>query len=239
MSTPAGWYPQDDGRQRYWDGTQWTEHFAPADAGAAAPAVGQPTTGVGVAPVASPGKAARPWFKKKRFIIPGAVAVFFLAIGMADAASGGGTPEPTQAVGLLSASSAPTPTTGALKATATPTPSPKVTPTKAAVKVTPKPAAPTLTVAQANALGAAEDYLDYAGFSKKGLIKQLAFEGYETKDIDAALATMKVDWNAEAAESAKAYVDMTHFSRSGLIKQLRFEGYTSKQAAHGADAAGL
>lgn len=27
MSAPAGWYPQPDGRQRYWDGTQWTEHF--------------------------------------------------------------------------------------------------------------------------------------------------------------------------------------------------------------------
>lgn len=24
---PAGWYPQADGRQRYWDGVAWTEHF--------------------------------------------------------------------------------------------------------------------------------------------------------------------------------------------------------------------
>ena len=29
MSNPAGWYPQPDGRQRYWDGQQWTEHFGP------------------------------------------------------------------------------------------------------------------------------------------------------------------------------------------------------------------
>jgi hypothetical protein len=29
MSTPAGWYPQPDGQQRYWDGQQWTEHLAP------------------------------------------------------------------------------------------------------------------------------------------------------------------------------------------------------------------
>ena len=29
MSAPAGWYPQPDGRQRYWDGELWTEHFAP------------------------------------------------------------------------------------------------------------------------------------------------------------------------------------------------------------------
>lgn len=27
--TPAGWYPQADGTQRYWDGNAWTEHIAP------------------------------------------------------------------------------------------------------------------------------------------------------------------------------------------------------------------
>jgi len=37
MSSPAGWYPQPDGQQRYWDGQQWTERFAP---GAATPAPG-------------------------------------------------------------------------------------------------------------------------------------------------------------------------------------------------------
>ena len=46
MSTPAGWYPQPDGQQRYWDGDQWTENFAPG----AAP-VTTPTTG---------GESARP-----------------------------------------------------------------------------------------------------------------------------------------------------------------------------------
>lgn len=29
MSTPAGWYTQGDGTQRYWSGTAWTEHVAP------------------------------------------------------------------------------------------------------------------------------------------------------------------------------------------------------------------
>jgi len=37
MSTPAGWYPQPDGRLRYWDGNAWTEHFHdPGAAGDAA-----------------------------------------------------------------------------------------------------------------------------------------------------------------------------------------------------------
>ncbi|MGB3373679.1 MAG: DUF2510 domain-containing protein, partial [Microbacterium sp.] len=29
MSTPAGWYDDGSGRQRWWDGQQWTENFAP------------------------------------------------------------------------------------------------------------------------------------------------------------------------------------------------------------------
>jgi len=29
VSSPAGWYLQGDGRQRYWDGELWTDHFAP------------------------------------------------------------------------------------------------------------------------------------------------------------------------------------------------------------------
>ncbi|WP_067201006.1 DUF2510 domain-containing protein [Microbacterium sp. XT11] len=34
MTTPAGWYDDGSGRQRWWDGVQWTEHFAPAAASA-------------------------------------------------------------------------------------------------------------------------------------------------------------------------------------------------------------
>lgn len=29
MSVPAGWYDDGSGRQRWWDGEQWTDHFAP------------------------------------------------------------------------------------------------------------------------------------------------------------------------------------------------------------------
>lgn len=35
MSTPAGWYDDGSGRQRWWDGQQWTENFAPEGQNAA------------------------------------------------------------------------------------------------------------------------------------------------------------------------------------------------------------
>jgi hypothetical protein len=45
-TTPAGWYadPSGSGQQRYWDGTQWTEHYAPAP-GYAQPHAARPPVG--------------------------------------------------------------------------------------------------------------------------------------------------------------------------------------------------
>ena len=46
MTTPAGWYDDGSGRQRWWDGQQWTEHFAPEAAAPvedAAPAASAPS----------------------------------------------------------------------------------------------------------------------------------------------------------------------------------------------------
>lgn len=37
MSTPAGWYDDGSGRQRWWDGQQWTENFAPETPATPAP----------------------------------------------------------------------------------------------------------------------------------------------------------------------------------------------------------
>lgn len=123
-NTPAGWYPQADGRQRYWDGSQWTEHFAPGG-------VEQGATGAASVASATP-SAARPWFKKKRFIIPGAVA----GVIILGSALGGGGDKPDGSVAL--ASSSPTAEVVAADAAESPTPTPAAT--KAAAKPAAKPA---------------------------------------------------------------------------------------------------
>lgn len=95
------------------------------------------------------------------------------------------------------------------------------------------------TVSQQNALRAAENYISLTAFSRKGLIKQLAFEKYSNADATWAADRVKADWNEQAAKSAQNYLDMTAFSRSGLIKQLVFEGYSQSQAEYGVSKTGL
>ena len=108
-----------------------------------------------------------------------------------------------------------------------------------------KPAEPQATVAQKNAVAAAENYLDTAPFSKAGLIQQLSSsygEGYSKADAVYAVNHIDVNWNEQAAKAAKAYLDMSPFSRAGLIQQLESkagDGYTHAQATYGVNQTGL
>lgn len=99
--------------------------------------------------------------------------------------------------------------------------------------------APSLTVSQENAIESAEGYLGMGGFSRSGLIEQLEYEGYSTKDAAFAVDHVEVSWNEQAAKAAAGYMESSSFSRSGLIEQLKYEGFTSKQAAYGVDSVGL
>ncbi|MEV6850006.1 Ltp family lipoprotein [Actinoplanes sp. NPDC051411] len=112
------------------------------------------------------------------------------------------------------------------------------TTTKAAVQATTK-AAKKLTVSQENAVEKAADYLDYTAFSRSGLIKQLKYEGFSTKDATVGVDAQKADWKEQAAKKAKEYLDYSSFSRSGLIKQLEYEGFTAAQASYGVSKVGL
>jgi hypothetical protein len=93
------------------------------------------------------------------------------------------------------------------------------------------------TSSQSRALQTAHDYLDYQGFSEKGLIHQLKFDGYSSSDASWAAAHVRANWNEQAVRVAKSYLDYTSFSRAGLLHQLRFEGFTQSQAEYGVSKA--
>lgn len=127
-----------------------------------------------------------------------------------------------------------------------PTPTGRTTPpTVAPSGVTHTPTAPAISAEQRNATQAAQDYLASGQhFSRKGLIRQLssnAGEGYAVKAATAAVDSLRIDFNEQAALSAKDYLDAGSFSRSGLIKQLTSSavGFTKAQATYGVKAAGL
>lgn len=94
-----------------------------------------------------------------------------------------------------------------------------------------------ITAGQRNAIRSAEQYLDFAAFSRSGLIEQLEYEGFATEDATFAVDSLDVDWHEQAAKSAEAYLEFTSFSLSGLIDQLVYEGFTYEQAAYGANTA--
>jgi hypothetical protein len=100
-------------------------------------------------------------------------------------------------------------------------------------------AKPKMTKSQEQAVGSAESYLEGQHFSKKGLIHQLKYDGYPTKDAVFAVNYIHPNWNQQAAGTAKEYLDGQHFSHSGLIHQLKYDGYTQSQAEYGVEKAGL
>jgi len=102
-----------------------------------------------------------------------------------------------------------------------------------------EPAAAALTVAQKQAVKKAESYLDFAAFSRTGLLAQLEFEGFSNADATLGVDSVNPDWNAQAALKAASYLEFTSFSRSGLIDQLLFEGFTQEQAEFGVTSVGL
>ncbi|GAA3329182.1 hypothetical protein GCM10017711_39800 [Paeniglutamicibacter sulfureus] len=110
---------------------------------------------------------------------------------------------------------------------------------EASAKAEAKAEAEAGTLSQQNALRSAENYLGFSAFSRTGLISQLEFEDYSTKDATWAVDRVTVDWNEQAAKSAEQYLEFTAFSRKGLIEQLVYEGYTKKQAEYGVGKTGL
>ena len=102
------------------------------------------------------------------------------------------------------------------------------------------PAAPvTETISQRNARLKAAQYLQFLAFSRSGLIEQLEFDGFSTRDATYGTDAQKATWMRQAARKARQYLDTMRFSRAGLISQLEFEGFTSAEAAYGVSQVGL
>jgi hypothetical protein len=130
-------------------------------------------------------------------------------------------------------------TTQAAPVTIAPAETPSVEPTTEVPPPPPETTAPKLSVSREQAVKAAEAYLDYGAFSRKGLIDQLKYEGFSTSDATYAVDHVEVNWTSEADQSAAAYLGTGSFSRQGLMDQLLYEGFTKAQAAHGVKSVGL
>ena len=95
-----------------------------------------------------------------------------------------------------------------------------------------------MTIGQQNALKKAESYLKYSSFSRKGLIDQLEFEGFDTNDILFAVDNVEVDWNEQCYKKAETYLKYSSFSKQRLIEQLEYEGFTDDQIAYAINKVG-
>lgn len=198
------------------------------------PPPGQPTWYQGGAQPPPPPQ--RSWFTRHKIIT--GIGGFFAVLIVIGVISSIVNPQPTT-VGTATATPTAAPRTESAAPAPTKTPSDKPAKAPAAETVATKPAAPRLTVSEENAIAKAESYLDFQAFSKKGLISQLKFDGFSTKDASFAVDNVTVNWKEQAAKKAKSYLELQPFSRSGLISQLKFDGFSSAEAAYGVSKTGL
>lgn len=166
-------------------------------------------------------KKNRPWFKKKRFIIPIALVV---VIGFASSL-GGGSDSTDSPVAESVTESTESSGESTQETDSGSSEEPEEVDTRS------------YTASQQNALDSAEGYLSFMPFSRTGLIDQLEFEGFSNADASFALDELDPDWFEQAAKSAESL--SSFFSGQGLIDQLEFEGFTTEEATYGADQAGL
>lgn len=179
----------------------------------------------------------RPWFKKKRFIIP--IGILLLA-GVGNALGEGENPATTDVV-QEQASNESTDSDSIDTQDPEETSSEAIDENSGSTEKSDSDSSPSsnITASQSNAIDSAESYLRFSSFSRTGLIDQLEFEGFSNADATFAVDTVNPDWFEQAAKSAESYLDFSSFSRQGLIDQLEFEGFTTEEATYGADQVGL
>lgn len=165
-------------------------------------------------------KALRPWYKKKRIIIPLVIFVLiaFTAMGSSESSEETSTVQPSASTNEEE----------------------KVNEVEKVEEET----GPQLTEKQKNAVRSAKSYLEFSAFSRQGIIDQLSSEygdQFSVEDATVAVDSLNTDYNEQAKKSAKSYIDMRGFSCQGLIDQLSSQyadKYTAEQAKIGAEAVG-
>jgi hypothetical protein len=148
-------------------------------------------------------KALRPWFKKKRFIIPAVLAGLIVVSSIANA----GNRSTEQASTVVSTTTAPAASDVPASAPATPA----------------APAAPAVPAEFKSALNKAQSYSDTMQMSKAGLYDQLTSQAGEQFTAAAgqyAVDNVKADWNANALGKAKSYQQTMSMSPAAIRDQL-------------------
>ena len=135
----------------------------------------------------------RPWWKRKRVLIPAGLLVLFVGMGLMNPAPAEEAAGPAPAV------------------------------TQGATPEAQEPAEPAVPAEHQAALAKAQDYVDMMHMSKAGLRDQLTSEYGEKFPEDAAdyaVANVKADWKANALATAQEYRDTMNMSNSAIRDQL-------------------
>lgn len=116
QSPPPGWHvdPRDPQQKRFWSGSAWTDHVAPADApppiqtqGEWSPPGGSPVPYRG-APRAAP---EVPWFRRPWVLIVGGVVALLIVIAAVDGSSSDGATQDPDALSPSTPAAPAAPTT--------------------------------------------------------------------------------------------------------------------------------
>lgn len=151
-------------------------------------------------------KPARPWYKKKRILIPGIIVllIIFAAIGSSGNKSDTASTT-TETVEVVEESVAPA-----------------------------EPAEPEVPAEYKSALSKAESYSRTMNMSKVGIYNQLTstIEQFSPEAAQYAVDNVKADWNANALAKAKSYQQTMSMSPEAIRDQLTssIEGFTPEEA---------
>lgn len=209
-------------------------------------------------------RGPRPWFRKKRVIIPGAFLLLIVFISALNGGSDAGDRTPV-AAGVATLEADPVDEKSAEEIAAEDARAEaaaaaaaeaerlaeeqRLAEEAAAAAAAAADVARLGTLSQQNAYSQASNYVETMPFSRAGLLAQLTSEyggQFPPEDAEFGVARLEaegaVDWFAEAVEAANSYQEMIPMSRQGLIDQLTSQygsQFTLDQATHAVDTLGL